>query len=224
MNLSSLFQLPLNWVVRILLAALMGSLIGLERQTRSKGAGMGTHAIVCIAACALTIVSKYGFYDVDKVDAARLAAQIISGISFLGAGIIFVRNENVQGLTTAAGVFATAGIGISFGAGLCAVGLLTGCLVILFQYVLHHVRHTGSLSYETRIAVTLKEGMTDISDIVAVIRKHNSHPGKISISEADHQRVLETNFVTSKDSAFDSIIREIKELPNVAEVSLRKKQ
>ncbi len=224
MNLSTMFYLSPDWLIRLLLAAVTGSLIGLERQTRSKEAGMGTHAIVCIAAAAITIVSKYGFEDTVRFDSARLAAQIISGISFLGAGIIFVRNESIQGLTTAAGVFATAGIGVCYGTGLCGVGLFTGILVILIQFFLHHLRHgSGQLLYETVLTVTMKENETDISDIIEVVRRYSKRPERVMIFEKDNRRILETDLLTSHESKLEAIIREIKQLPDVAEVTLRKK-
>ena len=224
MNLAGMFAMNPEWILRLLLAALTGAVIGMERQSRSKEAGTGTHALVCIAAASLTLVSKYGFEDTVRFDSARVAAQIISGIGFLGAGIIFVRNEIVQGLTTAAGVFSTAGIGICFGAGLCGVGILTGILVILVQFSLHNLRHgSGLLLFETRICVTTKESVTDITDVMNIIRKYNNNPGRVSVSEKNNQRIVETDLVTSHETKFDDIIQELKQLPTVAEVTLRKK-
>ena len=94
-----------EFALRILLAGLLGAAIGFERKNRNKLAGVRTHAIVALGAALIMVVSKYGFYDMDKFDASRVAAQIVSGVGFLGAGIIFVRNNNsVSGLTTAAGI------------------------------------------------------------------------------------------------------------------------
>ena len=107
----------LSWVVRILIASLCGFIIGFERKSRSKEAGIRTHAIVCMASALMIIVSKYAFSDMatatgaKDADPARIAAQVVSGIGFLGAGIIFVRRDILHGLTTAAGIWATAGIG-----------------------------------------------------------------------------------------------------------------
>ena len=97
--------------LRVIVASVLGYMIGYERKNRDKSAGMRTHAIVALGAALMMVVSKYGFYDVEKVDSSRVAAQIVSGVGFLGAGVIFVRNNTVSGLTTAAGLWTTAGSG-----------------------------------------------------------------------------------------------------------------
>lgn len=123
---------------RIVLATVCGSFIGYERTNRNKGAGIRTHAIVALASAVMMIVSKYGFYDIDNYDASRVAAQIVSGVGFLGAGLIFVRNNNViSGLTTAAGVWGTAGVGMAIGAGQYIIGIFTTILVVFIQIFLH---------------------------------------------------------------------------------------
>ena len=94
----------LELLCRMVLACFMGYVIGYERMNREKSAGMRTHSIVCLGAALIMIVSKYGFEDIPDFDASRVAAQIVSGVGFLGAGIIFVRNNTVSGLTTAAGI------------------------------------------------------------------------------------------------------------------------
>ena len=100
------FEFQMICVVRLLLASVCGFAIGIERTNRLKDAGMRTHLIVCMASALMMIVSKYGFFDIAgyaeffKVDASRVAANIVSGVSFLGAGIIFVRNRSITGLTT----------------------------------------------------------------------------------------------------------------------------
>lgn len=98
----------LEFLLKILLATFMGAIIGFERKSRNKEAGIRTHAIVCLASALMMIVSKYGFFDVERIDASRIASQVVTGIGFLGAGLIFIKNNSVNGLTTAAGVWATA--------------------------------------------------------------------------------------------------------------------
>lgn len=123
----------LNLLLRISLAVLSGFLIGSERETKNKSAGARTHTLVCLGACLAMIISKYGFYDVERYDAARIAAQIVSGVGFLGAGVIFVKNYGVTGLTTAAGIWTTSIVGMAFGAGMYLVGVVTAAFIILFQ-------------------------------------------------------------------------------------------
>ncbi|MBR0082067.1 MAG: MgtC/SapB family protein [Clostridia bacterium] len=138
----------LEFFARILVACVCGAAIGFERSKRFKEAGIRTHIIVCCAASLMMVVSKYGFADlVDPTgngifgskgtDPARLAAQIISGVSFLGAGIIFRNGTSIRGLTTAAGIWATAGIGLAIGAGMYVIGIFATAVVALLQVFMH---------------------------------------------------------------------------------------
>lgn len=134
----------LDLFIRLVVAGFCGIGIGFERMRRSKGAGVRTHIIVCCAAALFMIVSKYGFLDLSGgeggtrgADPARIAAQVVSGISFLGAGVIFKHGGSIRGLTTAAGLWATAGIGLALGAGLYVVGVFMTVLMLLLQNLLH---------------------------------------------------------------------------------------
>lgn len=132
--------MELQFIVRLLISACCGSVIGYERKSRSKDAGLRTHIIVAIGSCLIMILSKYGFNDLpdtSKVDAARLAAQVISGVGFLGAGMIFLRKNTISGLSTAAGIWTTSGIGLAVGAGMYLLGVFTTILIVSIQTVLH---------------------------------------------------------------------------------------
>ncbi|MXN75373.1 MgtC/SapB family protein [Burkholderia sp. 4701] len=123
---------------RLLLAALLGSVVGIERERLNRAAGLRTHMLVCVGASLVMLVSIFGFEDgVGRngivVDPSRVAAQVVSGIGFLGAGSILLRGEVVRGLTTAASLWAVAGIGLAAGGGMymAAVGSTAIVLVIL---------------------------------------------------------------------------------------------
>ena len=109
-------------LLNILLAVVLGFAIGYERKLRYKEAGIRTHTIVCAGSALMMVVSKYGFGGEDA-DASRVAAQIVAGVGFLGAGIIVYRKHEVHGLTTAAGVWATAGVGMAAGATVILIGV-----------------------------------------------------------------------------------------------------
>ena len=137
-----------EFFLRVLAACVCGAAIGYERSKRLKEAGIRTHVIVCCAAALTMIVSKYGFadlvsqggadlYGTKGTDPARLAAQVISGVSFLGAGIIFRNGNSIKGLTTAAGIWATAGIGLAIGAGMYVLGIFTTVVIALIQILMH---------------------------------------------------------------------------------------
>ena len=99
----------LEYFLRVMLAAVFGGVIGYERKNRLKEAGVRTHMIVCLGSALMMVVSKYGFADViaqgRNADPSRIASQIVSGIGFLGAGMIFIQKSTVKGLTTAAGIW-----------------------------------------------------------------------------------------------------------------------
>lgn len=122
----------------MIIAVLLGFAIGTERKMRFKEAGMRTHAIVAAGACLFMLISKYGFEDIDgRFDGARLAAQVVSGIGFIGAGMIMYRKQAVHGLTTAAGVWITAGVGMAAGAGMYILAASSTVIIIAAQCVMH---------------------------------------------------------------------------------------
>lgn len=136
----------LEYMLRIIIATLLGLLIGIERKNRNKSAGIRTHAIVALGAALMMVVSKYGFWDAEKADASRVAAQVVSGIGFLGAGVIFVRNNLVNGLTTAAGMWATAGVGMAMGSGLYIIGLASALLMMIVQFAMHNITYFSNVA------------------------------------------------------------------------------
>lgn len=124
----------LELVLRLFLALIIGFAIGFERKMRFKEAGIRTHTIVSIGSCLYMIISMFAF---EGADTSRVAAQIVSGIGFLGAGMIFYHKEMVHGLTTAAGIWATAAIGMAAGAGWYILSIVATVLIILLQCVMH---------------------------------------------------------------------------------------
>ena len=138
----------LDFCLRIFIALLCGGAIGIERSRHFKEAGLRTHVIVCVGAALIMVVSKYGFVDLAAAggehfagtrgaDPARIAAQVVSGISFLGAGVIFKREGLVRGLTTAAGIWITAGIGLAIGAGMIFIALVVTVMICVLQILIY---------------------------------------------------------------------------------------
>ena len=151
----------LSITLRVLLAVVCGGVIGLERGRAHQPAGMRTYMLVCMGAAVVMATGHY-MYDVFQTgDPARLGAQVISGIGFLGAGAIFVRNNLVNGLTTAAGIWATAGVGLALGAGMYVVGISSALLVLLIQFVMHRVAYFADVASGGLIRMTLvkREGI-----------------------------------------------------------------
>jgi putative Mg2+ transporter-C (MgtC) family protein len=146
------------------LAFVLSSFIGLEREWRQKSAGLRTHTLVGIGAALFLIISKYGFSDVlgprVVLDPSRVAAQIVTGIGFIGGGLIFVRGDAVRGLTTAAIVWVTAAIGMACGAGLplLALGVTAAHFVVVFVYPGLAARLPRSRYLEFGVRVVYEDG------------------------------------------------------------------
>ncbi len=163
MTFASYFQNHFSWLqyaefgARLLCACFCGIAIGFERSKRLKEAGIRTHLIVCLASALMMIVSKYAFADLlneagdtllgtHGADPARIAAQVITGVGFLGAGVIFHNGNTVKGLTTAAGLWATAGIGLTIGSGMYFLGIFATLLIVVIQIVLHKTGAMDNIS------------------------------------------------------------------------------
>lgn len=164
-------------LVRVIVAAICGAAIGFERSRRQKEAGIRTHVIVALGSALVMIVSKYGFFDmleiesisgVLKIDPSRVASNIITGIGFIGAGVIFVRGTSVKGLTTAAGIFATAAVGMAIGAGLYVIGVLTALVLFLFQLLLHDFFNNIENKGWSEITIVLRNGTNVIDELEAI--------------------------------------------------------
>ena len=126
----------LDITLRLVAAMVLGGSIGIEREFRSKDAGFRTHFLVALESALFTVVSQYGF-GIDLKDSSRVAAQVVSGIGFLGAGTIIFQKNMVRGLTTAAGLWVTAAIGLACGTGLYLIAAITTTLVLVGLEALH---------------------------------------------------------------------------------------
>ena len=146
----------LEYILRVVIAAICGGLIGFERERRVKSAGLKTHIIVGIGAALMMVISKYGFFDLladpnlsekVKLDPSRVASGIVAAVGFLGSGIIFVKNFKTNGVTTAAGLWATVGVGMAFGSGMYLIGAVVSLLILLIQFLFH--RHWKIFRYSS---------------------------------------------------------------------------
>ena len=171
MNQHMTFSLYLEFFIRIVLSCVCGALIGLERSRRLKEAGVRTHLLVSCAATLIMIISKYGFTDLVNAEGAvffgardadpsRIAAQVVSGIGFLCAGVIFKQGSAVKGLTTAAGLWATTGVGLAFGAGMYLLGIYATGLIIILQIITHRLPIANDQYQNNRIEIVVKDDGT----------------------------------------------------------------
>jgi putative Mg2+ transporter-C (MgtC) family protein len=164
-------------VLRLGLATLLGALVGLERERLERAAGIRTHAIVSLGSALIMLVSMYGFSDVlagpnqrVQLDVSRVAAQVVSGIGFLGAGVIIFRKSAVRGLTTAASVWAVAGLGLACGGGLFAAAGVTTTFLLALQMVLRPIEQRVFAHHRNhRLELRVQRGAGTLAGIEAAI-------------------------------------------------------
>ena len=191
----------LEFFIRIVLPAILGALVGLERSKRQKEAGVRTHCIIACTSALFMILSKYAFVDLVGVDGlrgadpARIAAQVVSGISFLGAGVIFKNGNSIRGLTTAAGMWGTAAVGMAIGAGMYWVGLIEAAVLVGIQIVLHRFPVGADALTTQEIVVEMTDSDELLARFDALVK---SHRGQITESSLTRQNGILCMEVTAK--------------------------
>lgn len=184
-------QLPLwDLTLRLAMATILGSLVGLERERLDRAAGLRTHALVSVASALMMIVSTYGFPlppdGVDGVfDPGRIAAQVVSGIGFLGAGVIIFRDNTVRGLTTAATLWAVAGVGLAAGGGLYVAAVVATAFMLLIQAGLKPLERRFFTKHARmhRVVLEIERG----ADVLEGIQfATNETPARLRSMEFDH--------------------------------------
>ena len=204
-------------ILRLLLAIGLGFVIGVERQLRLRVAGIRTHAIVSAGACLFVIVSIYGFKDFTS-DAARIAAQIVSGIGFIGAGMILHRQNAVHGLTSAAGIWLTAAIGMSAGAGLYIVSSCATAIIILVQLFMHLPLKLFKEKHFSEVRINFKNPEGQSANTIKALFEIN----KFDEFKADRREdeIVYTAIVKTKKQIDDEFItKTIQENPDILSIS-----
>jgi len=208
-------------VARIGAATLLGALIGFEREWRGQLAGMRTHALVAAGAALFTIVGAYGFPDIDRtaaVDPMRVAAQVVSGIGFIGAGAILRDGGSVRGVTTAAGLWASAGLGLATGSGLYAAALVgtATVLVALVGLRLFREHATGSIiSGVQAVEVTYEPGYGTMAQIVSAARSGGGKIDDLDIEDLPDGRHVH---VAIRARNLDAVRQSFSDLSDLLEV------
>ena len=151
--------MTLEVTLRLFVALLLGGIVGIEREFRSKDAGFRTHFLVALGSALFCVVSQYGF-GIDLKDSSRVAAQVVSGIGFLGAGTIIFQKNMVRGLTTAAGLWVTAAIGLACGTGMYAAAAIATVMILLGLEVLNAlIPQVGTTTVSLTFSATSKESV-----------------------------------------------------------------
>lgn len=173
-----------NLVLRLVVAGLMGGLVGLERELRAKEAGLRTHFIVALGSALFMIISQFAFGDAQH-DAARVAAQVVSGIGFIGAGVIIFQRNAVRGVTTAAGLWVVAAIGLACGGGMWIVAGTATILTVMCLEAVHflHKRYgekTIGLSADCRGEGEVKDILQRFKDAGIDVESWSLAKGRVT--------------------------------------------
>ena len=181
--------------VRLVFACICGAIIGLERSHRRKDAGIKTHIILALGAALFMIVSQVGFdhialSDTYRADVSRIASNIVTGVSFLCAGVIFVRGGSVKGLTTATGIWATAGIGMAAGAGMYAITFFATILILIIQTLFYRIATKLESHGTMDITLVIKENEDVNSKVQKITEYAKNKPNSIKISKNDNGTIV----------------------------------
>ena len=176
-----------DFILRLLLAGIMGGLIGLEREMRAKGAGIRTHFIVALGSALFMIISMHAFEGTDRFDSSRVAAQVVSGIGFIGAGVIIFQRNVVRGITTAAGMWVAAAIGLACGAGMYPIAAAATVITLLVLELLHffHLRYGEKL-----VEMTLSSEEKDLLSALDVLKAQGVHVENYALENGKIQLTL----------------------------------
>jgi len=216
-------------LMRILLAGLFGGLIGMEREYHGCDAGLRTHILVCVGSAlfmitSIIMASSYG--HVGEVDPSRIAAGVVTGIGFLGAGAIIRYGVTVRGLTTAASIWAVAAIGLAVGSGVYkAAGIATGVsLAVLILSGLEERMHLKRWARTLKVRVTYG-GATGVNEIRDVIQAYTGNILKITSQRDEEGNNIEFTFdLTLSPRRGREVVAEVSSLPGVENVTLKKMQ
>ena len=207
-------------LVRIALSIILGAVLGVERGLQNRPAGLRTYILVSMGACIVMITNQYVYLAYNTGDPVRMSAQVISGIGFLGAGTIIVTKRNqIKGLTTAAGLWASACVGLAIGIGLYEVALVGGTAIFVVLRVLNHWDHyikgnRKSLDFYIELTPSFPLGR-----FIRNLKECNIEPSNIQI-EHDGLSEKETSFIISlrgtKSTAHDDILRTLRRMEGIS--------
>ena len=209
----------LEYFIRILLAGICGAIIGLERRKRFKDAGIITHLILSIGCAVIMIVSKYAFSDVLDYDAARVASNIISGVGFLGAGVIFVKSGSVRGLTTAAGIWTTAAIGMAIGAGFYFLGIGVTILLVLLQLLLYRMVPALESIEVAELLIKAKRTPDILETIKAELDKNNIYISTMKVKKLEKELEIRFSVKVQKDHSMQGLFELLSANDDIIEIS-----
>ena len=221
----------LEMLIRLIAAAVLGGIVGIERSKRFKDAGVRTHSMVGCASALLMVISKYGFLDLINqqgphtwnTDPARIAAGIVTGVSFLGAGIIYRDHQqhSLKGLTTAAGVWCVAGIGMATGAGMYFLAVFATLFIVLLQFIMHRFPIGNDKYSGARLEIVLDDDPSSVDRLSALLKKWDMVMEDSDVERLDGKLKYTLDVKMHSKTLQDEINRFIAEYPEIRSFKLR---
>ena len=221
----------LEMLIRLIAAAVLGGIVGIERSKRFKDAGVRTHSMVGCASALLMVISKYGFLDLINqqgphtwnTDPARIAAGIVTGVSFLGAGIIYrdYQQHSLKGLTTAAGVWCVAGIGMATGAGMYFLAVFATLFIVLLQFIMHRFPIGNDKYSGARLEIVLDDDPSSVDRLSALLKKWDMVMEDSDVERLDGKLKYTLDVKMHSKTLQDEINRYITEYPEIRSFKLR---
>jgi putative Mg2+ transporter-C (MgtC) family protein len=209
-------------MMRLAVAMVLGALVGLERERLERAAGFRTHALVCVASALIMVVSTYGFAESAVLDPSRIAAQVVSGIGFLGAGVIILRKNTVRGLTTAASLWAVAGVGLAAGSGLYIAAGAGTLFMLIVQAVMRPIESYFFAHQAERQRIFIETD--DVSRVFAAIPTIASRRGaRVQTIQFERHRngrrdIVELTIRMSKHDERYALVDDLQKLQGVIRV------
>ena len=213
----TLYSIPL----RIVAAIIISGVIGMERGLKNRAAGFRTYMLVCIGSCIIMMINQYVFQAMGTGDPTRMAAQVISGIGFLGAGSIIVTSHNqIKGLTTAAGIWTTASVGLAIGAGMYTVGICATIIMIVFQLMLHKYL-TKLENTSNEFTVVLNDNPESVKEFREMLKSMNIKLETCKMERNNDSTItLDITIKKSRTTSMDEIMLLAEQNENVLSVEI----
>ena len=214
-------------LLRIIISGLCGIAIGIERSRRQKDAGIRTHTIMAMGAALAMIVSKYAFLDLPAIDSmradgSRIASNILTSVGFLGAGVIFTKGGAIKGLTTAAGIWTMACIGMCIGAGLYTIGILSTVIILIVQVVFHIWMPSSEAMSTHELRIHMKYSNQALSNLITSLESK-----KITVTETNIRKNEEEGTFkiymevrVNKNTELSDILNIAEEIPEILSVNI----
>jgi putative Mg2+ transporter-C (MgtC) family protein len=221
-------MLMLPWteiLLRLSLAAVFGAAIGIERERKEWSAGMRTHMMVCVGSALMMLVSSFGFADTYgmediTLDPSRVAAQIISGIGFIGAGtILFLKPATVLGLTTASGLWTVAGIGMATGGGMYFAAGATTVLALIILWGLHPLQKRLSAKFQqNNLTIITKTKVNPKTVIDRLLEEKSIHYTNFTVTKSNKQIMIELKVTRTNNPLLTQIVENLNDNPDVKKI------